>query len=588
MKTKTIFGIFCACIFAVSFVSCSKMEEPVEAENNAAQLVEMTFSAGEDGETKTIIQNGTDIYFQETDAISIINADGNTQFTAKKPSKYEADPWPMPKAEFVGQATVATPYYALYPHTAGAALSDGKITGVVIPAEQAATEATFDPKANASVCKASASKHLHFMNVGAYFEFKTDADYDKVEIISNTTEPIAGTVTVDPATGNVVAYENVVNKVTITNVKAGKTYYAVVLPAAMKNGISVQCFKGTESAGTVVTNASVTTNRAKIKKLGTIKPTPIPPYETIPGDYSISYDEATGKFTKIRFAKGNLQYQASTGTWRFAPGQWVVLGDDTVTGGNTTSSGRDTQEKWIDLFGFGCTGKENGSKYYQPWDSFYASRSTGELYCQKNLSVNDGSDWGYVVSGNKKDYWFTLTGEQWAFLACTTKSGEGVKGRNKYESIAPAHTYAAILVEGIKGTIYFPDGWKDTDWPSDVAQPTQYDHCGSTGTDYQGTYTAAELQKLEDKGIVFFPVTGYRQGTSVISSGVSHSSYTQYVGLYWTSSENTGSGKSAITFGSGDGRNPLSDAVIGSQVPSSVENVRANGQAVRLVMIPKE
>ena len=40
----------------------------------------------------------------------------------------------------------------------------------------------------------------------------------------------------------------------------------------------------------------------------------------LPGFFSVSETK------KIRFSKGNLQYQASTDTWRFAENQWDFEG----------------------------------------------------------------------------------------------------------------------------------------------------------------------------------------------------------------------------------------------------------------------
>lgn len=47
----------------------------------------------------------------------------------------------------------------------------------------------------------------------------------------------------------------------------------------------------------------------------------------------------------VRFSRGNLQYQASTGTWRFAENQYDTIGAD-----NTNISATNTG--WIDLFGW--------------------------------------------------------------------------------------------------------------------------------------------------------------------------------------------------------------------------------------------
>ena len=76
-------------------------------------------------------------------------------------------------------------------------------------------------------------------------------------------------------------------------------------------------------------------------------PTPEPEPEPTPTPGLL-----TGKFTinasgdKIQFSQGNLQYLASTNTWRFAEQQYYYVGNAV---GNTTSTGRDSQADWIDL-----------------------------------------------------------------------------------------------------------------------------------------------------------------------------------------------------------------------------------------------
>ena len=50
-----------------------------------------------------------------------------------------------------------------------------------------------------------------------------------------------------------------------------------------------------------------------------------------------------GEDKRIVFSKGNLQYQASTGIWRFAEKQYDIVGKD-----NEKIS--DTYDGWIDLF----------------------------------------------------------------------------------------------------------------------------------------------------------------------------------------------------------------------------------------------
>ena len=58
----------------------------------------------------------------------------------------------------------------------------------------------------------------------------------------------------------------------------------------------------------------------------------------LPGKFSVSAE------TQIQFSQGNLQYQPSTKTWRFAQNQF-----DTIGPSNALIA--EDYEGWIDLFG---------------------------------------------------------------------------------------------------------------------------------------------------------------------------------------------------------------------------------------------
>ena len=63
---------------------------------------------------------------------------------------------------------------------------------------------------------------------------------------------------------------------------------------------------------------------------------------------------------QVYFSKGNLQYQASTDTWRFANEQYER---QCALNENISS----TYTGWIDLFGYGTSGWNSGAIAYQPY-----------------------------------------------------------------------------------------------------------------------------------------------------------------------------------------------------------------------------
>ncbi|MBR1517808.1 MAG: hypothetical protein IJ620_06700 [Bacteroidales bacterium] len=79
----------------------------------------------------------------------------------------------------------------------------------------------------------------------------------------------------------------------------------------------------------------------------------------LPGKFSVSTTQ------KVKFSQGNLQYQASTNTWRFAQCQKQYMD----TNNKHVSS---TYTGWIDLFCWGTSGfhnpADNLNVYYRPYD----------------------------------------------------------------------------------------------------------------------------------------------------------------------------------------------------------------------------
>ena len=462
-----------------------------------------------------------------------------------------------------------------------------------IPSAQTAVASTFDPAANPSVCVGNNRHKLNLKNVGAYLKFTVPSDktYSKVVVISNDASVIAGTVNVtvsptdapaiDMTTKNIA---NPSNKVTLTGtMEAGSTYYVVVLPTALAGGLTME-FYGSDGKllGKESSKNELTVARAKVKNLGTVSPvSPVKPEgEVVPGVFTIN-----SKGDQVQFAKGNLQYQASTNTWKFAEAQYIALGQG---GGNqTVAESRATQSEWIDLFGWGCTGiRHEGMTYnsYQPWAT---STNSQDYYKQqaKELSVENYTDWGCLFSDADNE-WFTLSKDEWLYLNNSRSNSDGsttIQTSNKDKR----PYYAYIEVNGVPGDLYFADDWTYDKWPSDVTKPTYFNHCGSAGSTTYGSYTVDEFKKIEATGAVFFPITGFRKGVAV-GEGLKRPAGTgNRVGIYSTRTPKNQTQAAIYVFTSGDGRysngSTTSQTAIGTNIPGGTENDAHEGYAVRLV-----
>ena len=223
---------------------------------------------------------------------------------------------------------------------------------------------------------------------------------------------------------------------------------------------------------------------------------------------------------QVYFSQGNLQYQASTNTWRFAESQWDFVGSAVTQGGKPggTVSGSSNHlissdyNGWIDLFGWGTSGFNHGAVCYQPWSisendsDYYAyGMETSSLYDQTGQA-----DWGYnaiINGGNKHNTWRTLANNEWYYIFYSRTTSLGIR-------------YAKGQINGIKGIILFPDNWNSS---------YTLNNYNMIDAAFESNVIAADVWYtiFEENGAVFLPVTGSRDGNVVHNN--------LWIGSYWTS-----------------------------------------------------
>ena len=219
-----------------------------------------------------------------------------------------------------------------------------------------------------------------------------------------------------------------------------------------------------------------------------------------------------GKFSisstkQIQFSKGNLQYQASTDTWRFAENQWDTIG---IANKNISES----YDGWIDLFGFSTGNKPTErSQYYDNYETTF------------------NHDWGANAisnGGNEPNHWRTMSPDEWAYIFHDRANAKSRLGLGK--------------VNGVNGFILLPDDWEkpismefascavkgfETQWYGNPKICMYYDESVYADHYPDNVYTSEEWQVMEQAGAVFFPAAGLRyNGTSI--------QYVNSRGHYWT------------------------------------------------------
>ncbi|MBQ0153972.1 MAG: hypothetical protein KBS70_04210, partial [Bacteroidales bacterium] len=230
--------------------------------------------------------------------------------------------------------------------------------------------------------------------------------------------------------------------------------------------------------------------------------------------------------TKVAFSSGNLQYQASTNTWRFAEHQYDYVGD-----ANANISA--TYDGWIDLFGWGTSGFN--SKYP------YMTSVTNSDYVNGTIDITHTPyDWGVYnqIGDDPAGTWRTLTKDEWVYLCNTRPDASNLVG--------------LATVNEVNGLIILPDNWA---LPSGLSFNALLDF-------NENIYTPEQWEKMEAAGACFLPAAGYRNSTNVFK--------VQEYGSYWSSSHKNSDKAYNLDFSN-------------SALDPQYSYIRIDGQSVRLV-----
>ena len=273
------------------------------------------------------------------------------------------------------------------------------------------------------------------------------------------------------------------------------------------------------------------------------------PEGAIDGLFSVSATQ------QVYFSQGNLQYQASTNTWRFAENQYDYIG-------NANRYISQFYDGWIDLLGWGASGYDHGANCYQPWST---SSSYGDYYAygswNKNLNDQSGqADWGYnaiMNGGNQENCWRTLSQSEWNYVLFDRNTISGIRFAKATVRELLIDTISNDTVfNDVHGVVLLPDSWSESAYVlNDVNE---------TGAPYETNMIASSMWEfLETCGVVFLPAAGYRFGPSQIT-------YLNSYGYYWSTTY-------------GDSRYAYSMNISDNWIDSEGCFYRYFGRSVRLV-----
>ena len=234
---------------------------------------------------------------------------------------------------------------------------------------------------------------------------------------------------------------------------------------------------------------------------------------------------SVGTGMQVYFSQGNLQYQASTDTWRFAEHQYEVVPEEKVafalTGYGDEAVLSDTNigpdyEEWIDVFGWGSSGYGRAKPYTR---NFWEKDSSGKTISRSleiygAIGVYIDYDWGVynpiANGGNNKGLWYTLTADQWAYLLSNRSNA------NTLRAPATIKESAASSAKSVVGLVVLPDDWTTASVPDGITFTTTVSGSGDAGW-ATNVFTYDEWEKMESAGAVFLPALGYQYRDGVYS-----------------------------------------------------------------------
>lgn len=282
------------------------------------------------------------------------------------------------------------------------------------------------------------------------------------------------------------------------NTTEGYWYVAVPVSTTINTKLYFYWELGGEQIG-MQTSGRVTLTKGYVYTLGSTRQTPFNADGTSKCKFKVS--SARGEY--VRFSPGNLQAKfVSNTTWQFASTQLERLGAP-------GAANIDRDGVWYDLFGFGTSDWNSGAAGYRSYYSVndpadYIQNSLTGSYANADWGVRNGSSILYQGSPSGTT-WRTLTNAEWGYL------------------IGRSNKVAFATIEGVKGIILLPDiNANDEDWTLPEGISLSFAKTSYTNN----TISESNWNTLELAGVIFLPVTGYRQETTFYGSEEGH---------YWSS-----------------------------------------------------
>ena len=466
----------------VCFTSCKKEEQVV------ATFTASMEDCGDVRNAKTVL-SGTALQWVEGDEIKI-HSGTSAVFTATPLD-------PATTATFAttdGNFADAGSYVAYYP-------ADNNLnqSTVRLPATQESEDGSligFPMHAYAN-----GSKNLQFRNLCGVLKVnlqKTGVTVTSIRLTMGS--PINGDYTVNDMLSNQATLSstpisgtgsNTTTLVCNQDITMAHDFY-IYLPAGTYSGLTLEitasdgfvCTKGPATGSVVIERSKYSTLTLGGNDLVFVSPYP---EGVLPGVFTVVNENNVT--CTVHFSKGNLQYKASTTTWRFADHQYDFVGDDTYGNvyengvkSDNTRIGENRYTGWIDLFGWGTGNNPTASSRFDDYSHFV--------------------DWGVntITGGGAANTWRTLSVVEWDYIFVNRPNASSKRG--------------LATVDEVHGLVLLPDNW---------TMPNGITSLNTTLSDWtDNEYDVSQWAQMEASGAVFLPASG--QGSGQIGE----------VGPYWS------------------------------------------------------
>ena len=485
---KKISVILMAVALVLGMTQCKKKVENVVSGNNGGAFITLRV----ENNSKLDVNSNGEVTFEANDIIIVLSNNVPVGALVYQNGCFSG---PLGSGSYIGNLDSPEPGKPL----------QFMFTGNHMPNDDWTVDIS-DQSDDLAVLSSGASNELYSTDVTEYSAFLTNkCALVKFTLAQSTTETVRvkmvnkARLTIDEVTGE-IGFEPTTSKgyVSLKNLGNDEERWAVMLPQSASES-NVKVIDGNKIFNTAATVPAVEIN--DLNTTGVINNGGTPDgYIEVPY-FKIKNNDDDDIYVEI--SSGNVQYQASSSTWRFAPNQWDICGADNESISSTYSG-------WIDLFGWG-TGQNptETDNYYDHYPDHY---TTGP-YAHFN-------DWGDNFDGG----WFTLNDDQWLDLFDRTNKS------------CPA-TINTDVNNGVTGYILLPDFFAYPTGCAEIYHPIQND-ANNPWDDFTRTeYTSSQWAAMEDAGAIFLPCAGSRYPMYDEVNNTVTISYSYYgdAGAYWTS-----------------------------------------------------